>query len=193
MEVCGVKLKMSSSRHPQTNGSSEILNRMIENYLRCYCPHRQENWSQLPPAVDLAYNSARCEDIGMSPFEKDLSWYRKNFLELLLDYSSTSTVQKSQKLKQLMDKGIQDAKLLYGVAKAGQSANLSIKSEPNKQQNRIHTIRQEALFKDTYSKSPPSAKLSAKPAGPFVITKIMGKPQQDWNYRRTSKFILSYI
>ena len=28
MELCGLKLKMSSNRHPQTDGSSEIMNRI---------------------------------------------------------------------------------------------------------------------------------------------------------------------
>lgn len=31
MELCGVKPKMSTSRHPQTDGAPEIGNRMIEN------------------------------------------------------------------------------------------------------------------------------------------------------------------
>ena len=37
MELLGVQLKMSTSRHPKTDGSSEIMNRMMEYYLRCYC------------------------------------------------------------------------------------------------------------------------------------------------------------
>jgi hypothetical protein len=41
MELCGIKLKKSTSRHRQMDGSSEIMNRMIENYLRCYCCYRQ--------------------------------------------------------------------------------------------------------------------------------------------------------
>lgn len=35
MKLCAIKLKISSSIHPQTDGSSEIMNRKIENYLRC--------------------------------------------------------------------------------------------------------------------------------------------------------------
>lgn len=34
MERCGIRLKMSTSRHPQTDGSKEIVNRMVGNYLR---------------------------------------------------------------------------------------------------------------------------------------------------------------
>lgn len=33
-ELCGVKLNMSYSSHPKTAGASEVMNRMVENYLR---------------------------------------------------------------------------------------------------------------------------------------------------------------
>ena len=44
MKLCGIQLKMSSSRHPQTDGASEIMNGMVENYLRCYCSYHQNDW-----------------------------------------------------------------------------------------------------------------------------------------------------
>ena len=72
MELCGVQLKMSSSRHPQTDGASEIMNRMVENYLRCYCSYHQDDWDELLPAAEFAYNSAVTEDLGMSPLEMDI-------------------------------------------------------------------------------------------------------------------------
>ena len=39
MELCAIKLKRSSSRHPQTDGS--LMNRMVKNYIRCYCNYHQ--------------------------------------------------------------------------------------------------------------------------------------------------------
>eukprot|EP00737_Agarophyton_chilense_P003919 gb/GEZJ01004734.1/.p1 GENE.gb/GEZJ01004734.1/~~gb/GEZJ01004734.1/.p1 ORF type:complete len:294 (-),score=32.76 gb/GEZJ01004734.1/:75-956(-) len=72
MELCGIKLKMSTSRHPQTDGSSEVMNRMVENYLRCYCSYHQDDWDELLPAAEFAYNSAVSEDLGTTPFEMDL-------------------------------------------------------------------------------------------------------------------------
>jgi hypothetical protein len=65
---------MSTSRHPETDGSSEIMNRTIENYLRCYCCYRQNDWDELLPHTEFAYNSAVSEELGMSPFESDLGW-----------------------------------------------------------------------------------------------------------------------
>lgn len=37
LDCCGILFKMSTSRHPRTDGSTEIMNCMIVNYLRCYC------------------------------------------------------------------------------------------------------------------------------------------------------------
>ena len=53
-ELCGVKLKMSNSKHPQTDGATEIMNRMVENYLRCYFSYHQNAWDELLPAAELA-------------------------------------------------------------------------------------------------------------------------------------------
>ena len=72
MKLCDIQLKMSSSRHRQTDGAPEAMNRMIENYLRFYCLYHQNDWDDLLPAAEFAYNSAVSEDLGVSPFELDL-------------------------------------------------------------------------------------------------------------------------
>ncbi len=77
MELFGVKLKMSSSRHPQTDGFYEMMNRMVEKCLRCYCNYQQNDWDELLPGAEFAYNSALSEDLGMAPFKVDLGWNPK--------------------------------------------------------------------------------------------------------------------
>ena len=74
MELCGVKLEISSSRHPQADGSSEMMNRMVENCLQCYCNYHQNDWDELLPGAEFAFNSALRGDLGMAPFEVDLGW-----------------------------------------------------------------------------------------------------------------------
>ncbi len=83
MELSAVKLKISSSRHPQTNVSSEIMNRMVQNYLRCYCNYHQNDWDELLPGAEFSYNSSLSEDLGMTPFEVDLGWNSKSPLDLV--------------------------------------------------------------------------------------------------------------
>ena len=83
LELCGITLKMSTSRHPQTDGSSEVMSRMIENYLCCYCSYHQDDWDGLLPAAEFAYNSAVSDDLGMTPFEMDLEQNPKSPLDML--------------------------------------------------------------------------------------------------------------
>lgn len=83
MGLCGIKLKISTSRHPQTDGATEVMNRMIGNYLRCYCSFNQSDWDDLLTTAEFSYNSAVVESMGMLPFEADLGWKPRSPLELL--------------------------------------------------------------------------------------------------------------
>eukprot|EP00171_Calliarthron_tuberculosum_P007413 IDg7413t1 len=83
MHRCGVSLCMSTSHHPQTDGASEIMNRMVENFLRCYCSYLQRDWDELLIAAEFAYNSAHVESLGTTPFELDLGWKPKSPLDCL--------------------------------------------------------------------------------------------------------------
>ena len=64
----GTNHKLSTSYHPQTDGQTERINQILEQYLRFYVDFKQENWVQLLPMAQFAYNSAIQETIGMSPF-----------------------------------------------------------------------------------------------------------------------------
>lgn len=63
---------MSSIRHPQSGSASEILNRMVEKFLRCFRSYHQDNLDELLPAAESTFNSAVTENLGMSLFEIDL-------------------------------------------------------------------------------------------------------------------------
>lgn len=44
-------------------------NAMIERYLRCYVTYQQNNWSDLLPFAEVAYNNAIHWSTGATPFQ----------------------------------------------------------------------------------------------------------------------------
>ena len=70
-EVCIyslIKRRMSTAFHPQTDGQTEILNRILENYLRAYTSLEQMNWAKLLPSAEYAYNNSRSSSTKTTPF-----------------------------------------------------------------------------------------------------------------------------
>jgi hypothetical protein len=71
-EVCSyslIKRKLSTAFHPQTDGQTEILNRILEGYLRMYTSLQQMNWAKLLPSAEFAYNNSRNSSTKITPFK----------------------------------------------------------------------------------------------------------------------------
>jgi hypothetical protein len=60
--------RMSSAYHPQTNGQTERMNRVIEEMLRSYISPSQRDWHEWLPLVEFAINNSWQESIGTTPF-----------------------------------------------------------------------------------------------------------------------------
>src|SRR5690606_4084097 len=55
----GIKRNLSTAYHPQTDGQTERVNAIFEQYLRCYCNYNQDNWVGLLPVAEFAYNNTK--------------------------------------------------------------------------------------------------------------------------------------
>lgn len=64
----GVSLKMSTANHPQTDGMTERINRIVEDTLRAFVNHRQNNWDELLPVCEFAINNSDQASTGETPF-----------------------------------------------------------------------------------------------------------------------------
>ena len=67
-KVLDMTLHFTSGYHPEGNGQTEQTNQTLEQYLCCYCNYQQDNWSELLPLVEFAYNNAPSATMGISPF-----------------------------------------------------------------------------------------------------------------------------
>jgi transposase InsO family protein len=66
--VLGIRPRMSTSFHPQTDGQTQRINQTIEAYLRSFINYEMDNWVELLPMAEFAYNNSITQATGMSPF-----------------------------------------------------------------------------------------------------------------------------
>jgi len=63
-----MRLHFTSGYHPETNDQAKRTNQTLEQYLHVYCNYQQDNWSELLPLAEFAYNNAPSATTGVSPF-----------------------------------------------------------------------------------------------------------------------------
>jgi len=63
-----MRLHFTSGYHPKGDGQTEHMNQTFEQYLCVYCNYQQDNWSELLPLAEFAYNNALSTTTGVSPF-----------------------------------------------------------------------------------------------------------------------------
>ena len=67
--LSGVTLRLSSAFHPQTDGQSEVTNRILGVYLRCLAGDRPRSWLRWLPWAEFCYNSSFQTALRATPFE----------------------------------------------------------------------------------------------------------------------------
>ena len=64
VECIGTSLGMSSSHHPQTDGQTERVNRVLEEAFRSFTNATQRDWDKHLPSLQFAYNTAKHDSTG---------------------------------------------------------------------------------------------------------------------------------
>jgi len=53
----GIERRLSTAFHPQTDRQTERTNAILEQYLRAYINHQQDDWCGYLPLAEFAYNN----------------------------------------------------------------------------------------------------------------------------------------
>jgi len=67
--LLGIQTKLSTAYHLQTNGQMERVNQELEQYLRVFIDHRQEQWPDWLGMAEFAYNNKIHATTKISPFK----------------------------------------------------------------------------------------------------------------------------
>lgn len=167
----GTQLKMSSAYHPETDGQSEVLNRCLETYLRCFASEQPRFWADWIAWAEYWYNTSFHSAIQLTPFEAVYGRPPPPLIHYLPGETSVEAV--AQELKE-RDEIIRQLK--YNLTRAQQRmvkyANLHrrdvsfdvgefvfVKLRPHRQQTVVKRVNQ---------------KLAARYFGPFQILQRLG-------------------
>ena len=101
---------MSSAYHPQTDGQTERVNQVLEQYLRCSINYHQDNWVDLLPLAEFVYNNTIQDSTKQMPFFANYG-HHPRFNQFQLSTSKNPTtedlatrlleIQKNMKIKLL--------------------------------------------------------------------------------------------
>ncbi|KAG3236190.1 hypothetical protein PI124_g18801 [Phytophthora idaei] len=67
-QVLGTRLDISTADHPQTDGQTERVNRVVEDILRGVWAEAPRRWGEVLPLVEFALNNAVHASTGFTPF-----------------------------------------------------------------------------------------------------------------------------
>jgi len=65
----------STAFHPQKDGRTERRNQTMQEYLRAFCNYEQDNWVELLPLAEFAFNNAIHGSTRMTPFWADYHYH----------------------------------------------------------------------------------------------------------------------
>ncbi|KAJ9520225.1 hypothetical protein QJQ45_030181, partial [Haematococcus lacustris] len=165
-----VQVNLSSAYHPETDGQTERVNRVVEEMLRHFIRPDQRDWAEYLPLVEFAINNAWQESVRSTPFYLNYGYHPR--LAELLDLP--------QKVPQAHDfvKGMKTA-----VEQARQCLARAQKRMKSYQDNK----RREALYlpgdmvllstQNMRGKAnqPGVRKLKPRYVGPFSVQYMVGK------------------
>jgi len=66
--MLGIKTKLSTAFHPQTDGQIEQMNQELEQYLQFFVDHRQKDWPEWLVSAEFAVNNKTHTATKVSPF-----------------------------------------------------------------------------------------------------------------------------
>src|SRR6267154_1965864 len=157
-----IRLHFTSGYHPEGDGQTEHANQTLEQYLRMYCNYQQDNWAELLPLAEFAYNNAPSATTGVSPFFANKGYHPN----ITIYPNCESTSARAEEYTMNLDELHQFLRAEMANAQQRYQGPADAKRLPPPD----FKVGDEVFVKAKYFRSTrPSKKLSEKNLGPYPI------------------------
>ena len=166
----GIKRRLSTTFHPQTDGLTKSQNSTMEAYLRAFVNFKQNDWARLLPMAEFTYNNAKNASTGYTPFELNCGYHPRISYkeeEILYPRSKSKTAKElSFELRELII--VYQQNLYHAQKLQKQAHNKSVKFQNYAPGNKV-------WLSSKYLKTKWNCKLEAKFLGFFRVLHPVGK------------------
>lgn len=166
--LLGSKLKMSTAFHPQTDGQTERVNRVLEDMLRHYVSPVQDDWDEHLDCAEFAVNNAWQESVRNTPFFLNFGQHPRT----PSGGSAGSQVPAANDFVNRLEKALSTAKLSLRAAQDRQKSFAD-----QRRRDVVYGVGQQVLLSTQNFRlaNPGSRKLLPKWVGPFQISQRIGQ------------------
>ena len=170
-ELCKIKHNKSTAYHPQSDGQTERVNQVLEQFLRIFCDYQQDDWFQLLPLAEFSYNNAQHASTLMSPFFANYGFHPRCSLQV----SSPTDPPQNPAAEDLIAR----IKTIHQELKS----NLTSAQAKYKEFHDVHVKEAPPfavgdlvwLSRKNITTTRPSTKLDYKRLGPYKILDVVGE------------------
>ena len=157
-----MRLHFTSGYHPEGDGQTKHMNQTLEQYLHVYCNYQQDNWSELLPLAEFAYNNALSATTSVSPFFSNKGYHPNITVHPERNIASSQACDFTVDLDELQS--TLKAEISVAQQRYQKSADVQCSPAPDfKVGDKVFVKAQ--FFRTTR----PSKKLSEKYLGPYKI------------------------
>jgi RNase H-like domain found in reverse transcriptase/Reverse transcriptase (RNA-dependent DNA polymerase)/Integrase zinc binding domain/Chromo (CHRromatin Organisation MOdifier) domain/Integrase core domain len=177
LALCDVKSNKSTAYHPQSDGQTERVNQVLEQYLRVFCDYRQDDWNRLLPLAEFTYNNAQHTSTKVSPFFANYGFHPRCTLKVTATTPNSTATSSNPAAEEIVAK----FKVIHEqIRKDLTDAQTKYKAQYDSKVKELPSFKvgdKVWLSRRNISTTRPSAKLDYKRLGPFRITQVVGESE----------------
>ena len=172
--LMGTKQALSTAFHPQTDGQTERMNRVVEDMIRHYVGPYHDDWDRSLSLVEFAINNAWQESIQTTPFLAHQGYDPRTPL-------TGGVARKCPAAQAFWDKHTERRDYCIKFMQAAQERQ---KAYANRSQRDVKFATGDAVMLSTTNvkfKATGKAKFMPRFMGPFIVTEVYGPQDRDGN------------